>query len=292
MKSLWIAGLPLAVCCGLAACGEQGGEAPEGGRPSAGAQRGALPGRPRARAPEDSTRATLGRPRGTSSVGPGGASPIDPIVDAFHTLYYDSGPSTWQNTTYRGVPILKIPLDMWLYQEIIWDLKPDLIIETGTASGGSAVLMADLLDIIGRGEVITVDIEDRAPHSGTYRPSHPRVRYLTGSSTSEKIVAQVRAAVPPGATVMVVLDSDHSRDHVLAEMNIYAELVSAGSYLIVEDSNINGHPVLPGCYPGPMEALESFLQHRDDFAIDTDKHKFLVSFNPNGYLRRTGAAGR
>jgi cephalosporin hydroxylase len=92
--------------------------------------------------------------------------------------------------------------------------------------------------------------------------------------------------ISPSDTVLVILDSDHSKQHVLNELRLYHSFVTEGSYLIVEDSNINGHPVLPQFGPGPMEALDEFLQENDDFVIDESKHKFLITFNPRGYLKK------
>ena len=219
----------------------------------------------------------------------------DQTIDDFHRLFYDSRESTWRDTYWMGVGILKNPLDLWAYQEIIHEVRPDFIVEAGTASGGSALFLANLLDLLGAGQVVTIDIEAPDRLSGIFssnkagsgvRPPHPRIHYLVGSSTDAEIYSQVKSMIPEGARVLVVLDSDHSRDHVLDEMNLYSKLVSLGSYLIVEDSNINGHPVLKDCYPGPMEAIEQFMTGRDDFAIDRGREKFLITFNPSGFLRR------
>lgn len=203
-------------------------------------------------------------------------------VREFHQLYYDLGPQgkTWGDTRWFGVRAGKCPLDLWLYQELLFELKPDLIIETGTAEGGSALFLAAMCDLLGRGRVITVDVDGRE------RPSHPRVTYLLGSSVAPEITSQLDAARRGVSTCLVVLDSDHSKDHVLQELRIYQRYVTAGSYLIVEDTNVNGHPVFPEHGPGPMEALDVFLRETQDFQIDEAKHKFLMTFNPRGYLKR------
>ena len=140
------------------------------------------------------------------------------------------------------------------------------------------------MDLIGHGRIITIDIEARQN-----RPQHPRITYLLGSSTSDEIFRQVKALIPPDATVMVVLDSDHSRDHVLRELRRFHPLVSAGQYLVVEDTNVNGHPVFPEHGPGPMEALDIFLAENNDFEIDPSREKYLITFNPRGYLRKKDA---
>lgn len=206
------------------------------------------------------------------------------IVRGFHTLYYDShlmGKSFF-NTYWLGVPTLKCPLDMWIYQEILYELKPDLVIETGTASGGSALFLASMFDLIGKGEVVSVDIEPN--HS---RPQHKRIQYLLGSSTSDEIVRAVTKIAAGKQTVLVILDSDHRQPHVVRELALYSPLVTRGSYLIVEDTNVNGHPVDLEHGPGPMEAVDEFLATNKDFVIDGEKEKFFMTFNPRGYLRRT-----
>ncbi|MFM8535468.1 MAG: CmcI family methyltransferase [Acidimicrobiia bacterium] len=198
-------------------------------------------------------------------------------------MYFDARAfnQTWRNTYWLGHPILKCPLDLWLYQELIHTLRPAAIIETGTAFGASAHFMATMMDLVGHGRVITIDIQER-----TGRPSHPRVTYLTGSSTAPEMVARVTALVGNASPVVVVLDSDHARDHVLAELTAYSGLVTSGSYLIVEDTNLNGHPVDPGHGPGPMEALDASLAAGAPFAHDSSMDKFLLTFNPQGFLKR------
>jgi cephalosporin hydroxylase len=202
-------------------------------------------------------------------------------VRAFHELYYDSRDTTWKDTRWRGVRAQKCPLDLWVYQEILHEVQPDLIVETGTAEGGSALFLASMLDLLGRGEVITIDVLERPDY-----PRHPRITYLHGSSTDPTIVGHVSDLVGDEDKVVVILDSDHTKDHVLAEMKAYGPLVTKGSYLIVEDTNINGHPVLPDFGPGPWEAVEEFLQGNDQFQVDRSREKLLMTFNPMGYLRR------
>lgn len=204
-------------------------------------------------------------------------------IDEFHKLYFEARAfnQTWRNTYWMGHPILKCPLDLWLYQELFFRLRPAVIVETGTAFGASAHFMATMMDLIGHGQVVTIDVEERPG-----RPSHARVTYLTGSSIAPDMVARVRERVGNAGPIMVVLDSDHRREHVLAELNAYAPLVTPGSYLIVEDTNLNGHPVDPEHGPGPMEALEAFLQGGAPFEHDAEMDKFLLTFNPRGFLKR------
>lgn len=203
-------------------------------------------------------------------------------VEAFHKLYYDTPKRTWQNTYWMGVPVLKCPLDMWVYQELINEVRPDYIIETGTAFGGSALYMAHVCDQLQKGEVLTVDLRGRPNHT---LPKHDRIEYVSGSSTGSNTLAHIRERVGDG-TVLVILDSDHSYEHVIKELRIYGKLVTLGSYMVVEDSNINGHPAHPDFGPGPMEAIERFLGEQDGFEVDESREKFFMTFNPRGYLRK------
>ncbi len=206
------------------------------------------------------------------------------IVEAFHRLYHESYlfEGTWRDTRWLGVPVSKTPLDLWVYQEILEEVRPAVVLETGTARGGSALFLATVLDALGGGRVLTVDV-DAAPD----RPEHPRIEYVAGSSTGPEVQARVTAAVrDAGGPVLVVLDSDHARDHVLAELRLYAPLVSAGSYVIVEDTNVNGHPVSPEHGPGPAEAVAEFLREDARFEVDRSREKHYLTFNPGGYLRR------
>lgn len=204
------------------------------------------------------------------------------IVSEFHKLYFNGKERTWKNNTFwLNVPVAKCPLDLWVYQEIISETKPDVIIETGSAYGGSALFLASICDLANRGRVMTIDIEEQ---SG--RPEHSRIQYLAGSSTSEEIVAEVKDLIGTDERVMVILDSDHRAEHVRKELDLYSGLVSVNCYLIVEDTNINGHPVMPLYGDGPLEAVEQFLRTEQGFVVDRQREKFFMTFNPKGYLRR------
>jgi len=203
------------------------------------------------------------------------------VIEAFHQLYYDGLPGDGQiyhRTSWLGVPCLKCPLDLWIYQELLWELRPDVVIETGTHLGGSALFMASVLDAIGHGHVVTIDVV------AAQRPNHRRIHYVHGSSTDEALVDRL-AADWPGRR-LVVLDSDHQEAHVASELALFAPLVTVGSYLVVEDTNINGHPAYPTFGAGPSEAVDAFLRTTDAFDIDRSREKFLMTFNPRGYLRR------
>lgn len=200
-------------------------------------------------------------------------------MDERHRFFYDNPHRTWLNTRWMGVPVAKLPLDLWVYQEILHETRPELIVETGSYQGGSALYLAHLCDLLGCGQVISVDVTDRP------RPAHPRVTFATGNSTGPQAVEWANSHAA-GKRTMVILDSDHEKTHVLAELDLYSPLVTPGQYLIVEDTNVNGHPVHPGHGPGPWEALEEWLPTHTEFRPDPAREKYLVSFNPGGYLRR------
>jgi cephalosporin hydroxylase len=205
-------------------------------------------------------------------------------TDAFHRASYGAyldGQGS-MDLSWFGFKSMKTPNDLWIYQEIIAETKPEVIVESGTAAGGSSYFLASLFDLMGRGEVITIDITPR-PN----QPVHDRIRRLVGSSTAPEIVAEVRRRVGKRRT-MVILDSDHSQAHVAAELEAYAGLVGPGCYIVVEDTNVNGHPVLPDHGPGPMEAVDAFLASRSDYEIDATRERLMLTINPRGYLRRIG----
>jgi cephalosporin hydroxylase len=199
------------------------------------------------------------------------------VARAHDVLYLSD---SWTEATWLGAQTLKNPLDLWVYQEIMAETRPELIVETGTYRGGSAFFLASVCDLLGEGEVVSIDVEQvRADY-----PDHRRIRYLGGrSSTDPDVVAEIRARAE-GRRVLVILDSDHSQAHVEAELAVYASLVPVGGYLIVEDSNIG--QIRKDLMPGPLEAIETFLACTDDFEIDRSREKFLITFNPSGYLRR------
>jgi cephalosporin hydroxylase len=208
------------------------------------------------------------------------------VARRFHIHYYRS--FVWQQDTYwLGTETLKCPLDLWVYQELIHEVRPDLIVETGTMFGGSAHFLGSMCHLLGHGRVISIDVEDRQD-----RPEHPRVEYVLGSSTSNEVVTRVQASKGQAQRVMVILDADHSRSHVLEELRAYAPIVTTGSYLIVEDTNLNGHPMHRDYGPGPMEAVNEFLAGRDDFVVDRSREKFILTFSPRGFLRKVAEPAR
>lgn len=205
----------------------------------------------------------------------------DFVSRQFARLYYARVESTVFGTSFLGIQTLKYPSDLWVYQEIVSELLPDLIVETGTWHGGSALFLAVVCDGLDHGRVISIDIDPGQP-----LPEHERITYMRGSSIDPTVLAWVREQAGRVETVMVILDADHSRDHVLAELEAYGDVVTPGSYLIVEDTNVNGHPVLPGHGPGPGEAVERFLRGDARFVADRSRERLFITANPGGFLRR------
>ena len=186
---------------------------------------------------------------------------------AFHDFWYESG-TTWQSLTWRGVHVMKNPMDLWIYAELIQQIHPALVIETGTAHGGSARWFADC----GAGHVVTIDTDPMR------EVDHPNITQLIGSSTDPAIVAQAAAFIRGDGPVLVSLDSDHSTAHVAAELALYAPLVTVGSVMVVEDTNVA---------EGPLEALQPWLAaHAGTWAVDAMCHRLYLTFNPGGWLRR------
>ena len=203
--------------------------------------------------------------------------------------------------SWMGVPIIQMPADVLATQEVIWNTKPDIIIETGVARGGSVLFMASLLEMMGHGQVIGVDIDIRA-HNREAIETHPmakRVTLIQGGSVDEDILAKVRAEIPEGARVMVILDSDHSRDHVLAECRAYGPMVTPGCYMVVADTMI-GHVPQENApqnrskiwFEGnePLSALRDYLAESGAFEVDPVLNgKLVLSSSPGGYIRRKGS---
>ncbi len=217
----------------------------------------------------------------------GCSRPIDPadIIDRFANLWYDR-PDTWKTMRWFGIVSHQNPMDVWIIQEIFQEVRPDIMIECGAFHGGSAALWATILEEINpEAKVLSIDIEDRMQAARELPIVQRRVQFIVGSSTAPEVVAEVRRQAQ-GKKVVVLLDSDHRQPHVLEELKQYAPLVGVGGYLIVQDTNINGHPVAPGWGPGPWEAVQEFLKTTDAFEIDRSRERFLFTFSPNGYLKR------
>nr|WP_319527574.1 cephalosporin hydroxylase family protein [Pseudomonas laurentiana] len=196
--------------------------------------------------------------------------------------------------SWMGRPIIQLPQDMMAMQELIWNIKPDLVIECGIAHGGSIIYYASLLELQGHGEVLGID-RDIRPHNRQAIESHPmfkRISMIEGSSVDLDVVEQVRA-LAEGKKVILVLDSNHTHEHVLEELRLYAPLVSLGSYCVVmdtvvEDMPADAFPDRPwGPGDNPKTAVWAYLEENGDFEIDQQMNdKLLISVAPDGYLRR------
>jgi cephalosporin hydroxylase len=196
---------------------------------------------------------------------------------------------------WMGRPIIQFPQDIVAMQELIWEVKPDLIIETGIAHGGSLVFYASMLELLGgQGQVLGIDIDIR-PHNREAIEAHPmakRIQMIEGSSVDAATVAKVKALAKGHARIMVVLDSSHTHEHVLQELRSYAHLVTKGSYLVVFDTVVEAMPksFFPnrpwGPGDNPWTAVHAFLKETDRFEVDeTIPNKLLVTVAPDGYLR-------
>jgi cephalosporin hydroxylase len=200
------------------------------------------------------------------------------------------------NFSWMGRPIIQYPQDMIAMQELIWDIKPDLIIETGIAHGGSLIYYASLLEMLGEGIVLGIDIDIR-PHNRKQIESHPmfkRIKMIEGSSIDNTIISQVEEIAREKNRILVCLDSNHTHDHVLQELELYSNFVSKGSYMVVFDTIVEDLPEnyfkekRPwGVGDNPKTAVHEFLKKTDDFIIDYDiDNKLLISVAPEGYLKR------
>jgi cephalosporin hydroxylase len=188
----------------------------------------------------------------------------------------------FDRVTWLGHPIWQNVLDLWVIQETIAEIRPALLLETGTNQGGSALFYAHLFDLLGTGTVVTVDIERMQDLR------HARITTLIGSSVSSEILSLMREHVEAAAgPVMVILDSDHQEEHVRAELEAYSAFVTEGSFLLAQDGVIDTVPWFADARPGPLPAIRSFVASHPEFEVDEDRsRRFLISHHPSGWLRR------
>lgn len=192
--------------------------------------------------------------------------------------------NNFSRVTWLGRPVWQNILDLWVIQETIWEVRPELLIECGTYQGGSAYFYAQLFDLMRQGRVITIDIE-RA-----HRLDHPRVEILQGSSVDAAVVERVRTAVTAArGAVMVILDSDHAAGHVRRELELYAPFVTPNSFILVQDGVIDVLPFFRAGRPGPLVSIKEFVERHPEFDVDTERsQRFLITHHPYGWLRRRG----
>ena len=198
------------------------------------------------------------------------------------------------NFSWMGRPIIQYPQDMIAMQELIWEIKPDLIIETGIAHGGSLIYYASIMELIGKGEIlgIDIDIRDHNKQAIEAHPMYKRISMIQGSALDPAIIEKVKEKASGKQTVMVSLDSNHTHDHVLEELKLYSPFVTLNSYLVVFDTVIEDMP--QGMYDRPWDkgnnpktAVQEFFKINKNFEIDHSiDNKLLISVAPGGYLKR------
>jgi len=188
------------------------------------------------------------------------------------------------NSRYFGIPIVKSPMDFWVYMEIVHEIKPDIIIEIGNDYGGTTLALAHMLDHMGEGRVVGIDINH--DKISEIVKKHARVTLLTGDACS--LFPKVKNLIAAGQSVLIIEDSSHTYENTLNILRIYHCLVSKGSYFIVEDSITNHGLDFPNDFQagGPYEAIEVFMKENGNFIIDRDKERFIITWNPKGYLKR------
>lgn len=188
----------------------------------------------------------------------------------------------WRETTWLGRPLPKAPTDLIAYQEMVTRAKPDWIIDLPTGDGVRAFFFATICELLGHGQVLSID-----PDDGTDRPVHPRITYLRGPTTNKQTLEDARSVVGDDANGLVILGSSGSRQQTMAEFKAYSPFVGIGSYAVVENTIVNGHPVWPEFGPGPWEAVKQLLNRRTEFMPDPTLERFALTFNPGGFLKRT-----
>jgi cephalosporin hydroxylase len=216
------------------------------------------------------------------------------IIDAFHLLWYERRQrQTWRNTTWMGHELQQCPTDLWVYQELIERVRPAVFVELGIKRGGLTHYVASLFDLLygsdsSTGRIVGVDLTVEAARAAV--GSHPRVTLIEGSSTDRGTFERVRKECA-GRSAMVLLDSDHTEAHVRAELELYHPLVRVGSYIIVNDTNIGGHPALAWKESSPWDAVHRFVAEYPEFEIDRGPEKHMLTQCPDGYLQRVGLPG-
>jgi cephalosporin hydroxylase len=201
-------------------------------------------------------------------------------------LIYHQRKIHFKKMSWMGLKILKNPLDCWIYQEIIWNVRPDIVVEIGSLAGGSTLFFCHMLDLLGHGQVVSID-KDRS----CYQAKHSRLVDLTGDCADPSIVDQVRVLCNQKRT-LVVHDADHTKEAVLRDLRTYSELIAVGSYFIVEDGVVDvfgrrsSKLISWDNGPGPLAAIRQFLKEDDRFVVDKECERYLITCNPCGFLKR------
>jgi cephalosporin hydroxylase len=212
-----------------------------------------------------------------------GAERVVPVPEdlrsSFTEAFWRSG--AWRDVTWLGHPAPYAPTDLFVYQELVARTRPDWIIETGTGTGGRALLFATICELVGHGSVVSIDRE-LAPGL----PAHPRLHYVDGPPAATETITAVRALVGAPSAALVVLGGGGTSGDVAVRFAAYRSFVTPGSYLIVEHTAVNGHPVATGAGPGPYEAVRRIVARDREFVIDSSLERYGLTFNPIGYLKR------
>ena len=207
------------------------------------------------------------------------APPPAEIMRLANIIYFRS--QVYEHTEWMGYKAAKCPMDMWVYQELMHKLQTDLLVETGTLQGGSALFFAQMFDLMGRGKVLSIDID--LPDG---LPEHPRIEYVKGSSIAADVLAKVESEAAQAASVMVLLDADHKAPYKHEEMRCYGRFVTPGSYMIAEDTCFDAFPTFPEYGPGPAAAVKKFMQGNEEFEVDHSLERHLITFVPGGFLKK------
>jgi len=227
-------------------------------------------------------------------------------VDIYSDEGYDLLAKLWTKSSchhrimyepiWMGIPIIQFPGDVMMMQELIWKIRPDLIIETGVAHGGTAVFYASMLELLGRGKVIGIDVEIRQYNRIAIQghPMSKRIELIEGSSIDKSVIDTVREKYANAEKVLVTLDSNHSYEHVLEELNLYSEFITPGSYIVAMDGAQAFVWDLPNGKPewkldNPLRAIEDFIKENPEFEIDDHYNRLKITSNPNAFLRRLTA---
>ena len=227
------------------------------------------------------------RARSTSTAAFRRSRPSDrksPVPEALAAEFIDAfwHSRAWETTTWLGLPVATPPTDLFVYQELVSRSRPDWIVDIGTGCGGRAAFLASICELLNHGSVVSVDpdLRDDVPH-------HSRIVYVTGTPHEDETVAKVRATVGNTATALVILGSaGSSRDDMVRQFDAYHDFVAVGSYVVMENTILNGHPVWPEFGPGPREAARACVRLHDGFIVDPTLEKYALTFNPRGYLKR------